>query len=252
MKSMKKFGPVSITETGEYSSIKSMGPLTIKVPDEEVKAESVKSLGPAVLKTHLNVEKISVNGPCTGEGTIMANIMKVNGPVKYSGNINVSEVGKINGPCVVSGSIIGKEKAILTINGPLEFSSITDFLTLKINGPTTGLAITNAGVVKIRGKVVLDKIQVRDNLTISLGKGETVIKSITGGDVEIGILEEHSGFFGKMFKERANEPRIAFIEEIHSTGKVELDNVKVKKVTAKELYAGENTEIGEFIEIDDN
>ena len=126
------------------------------------------------------------------------------------------------------------------------------FHSIKVNGPTNGFSIKSVANLSIRGKTVLEEIEVSEKLTISLGKGETVIKTIKGGNVEIGILDEDNTFLGRLFKHGDfddSKVRVGLIEEIHSDGVVELDNVKVKKVVAKELYAGENTEIGEFLEI---
>jgi hypothetical protein len=248
MKSYKKFGPVSITESGEYESIKSMGPLTIKAPD--VKAESIKSMGPAVLKSELKAEKISIHGPCSGEGSISVGEFKINGPFKFAGDISIEGIGKINGPCNVAGSFSGNNETLLSINGPLNFESITGFNKVKINGPTTGFSINDVELLFINGKTIVEEINVSGKATISLGRGETVIKNVIGGDIEIGVLNDNNSFFGRLFKGNENKPDVcvAIIDEIHSDGIVELDNVKVKKVVAKELYAGENTEIGEFVE----
>ena len=245
-----KFGPVSISESGNYDSIKSMGPLTINAP--AVTAESIKAMGPASLKSTLEADKININGPGSGEGSIKVGTFKINGPFKYAGDISIKDAGKINGPCKVTGSFTGNSEVKFTINGPLEFQHMSDFNYIKVNGPTTGFSIKNVGTLGINGKVQLEEIEVSEQVTINLGKGETVIKSIKGGNIEIGILEDTNSFFGRLFKNVVSEDskvRVGIIESIESNGVVELDNVKVKKVIAKELFAGENTEIGEFIEL---
>lgn len=245
MKSLKKFGPVSVSESGQYDVIKSIGPLTISAP--AVTANVIKSQGPAVIQSTLEVEDFSINGPATGSGKIKVVNFKVNGPLKFQGDIDISHQGKLNGPCNLDGSFSGNSEVEFKINGPCTFKTMTDFSYVKINGPTSGIRIKGINILYINGKTIVEEIQVEEKLTINLGRGESVIKTITGSNIEIGQLNE--SFTSKFFSR--GEQGIAVIEEINSNGIVELDNVRVKKIIAKELYAGENTEIGEFVELED-
>jgi cytoskeletal protein CcmA (bactofilin family) len=222
-----------------------MGPLTIMAP--AVTVNSVKAMGPAHIESTIEVNDLNINGPVTGSGKIIGSHVRINGPIKFSGDIEIDTTGKINGPTNIDGQFIGKEDVDFKINGPLNIQSMHDFGKVKINGPTSALKLTNFRQLEINGKTVADEIQVTESLTISLGRGETVIKKITGGDIEIGQL--HDNFFNKIFSGKGS-PGVGIIDEIESNGKVELDNVKVKKVIARELYAGENTEIGEYVEIE--
>jgi cytoskeletal protein CcmA (bactofilin family) len=247
-KSIKKLGPAVISESGEYDSIKSMGPLTINAP--AVTAESVNAMGPASINSTLDVQEMKINGPLTGSGKGTFGNLNVNGPVKFEGEFVFNESGKINGPIQLDGNLTGNSEAVLKINGPLESISVTDFKKVKINGPIKTTKLTHIATLKINGKVETDEIEVSEELIISLKSGESIIKKVTGGRIEIGQKTESSNFF-KNFFSKMGKPGTAVIDEIYSNGTVELDNVSVKKVVARELFAGENTEIGEYVEIQD-
>lgn len=248
-KSIKKLGPAVISESGEYDSIKSMGPMTIEAP--AVTANSLSAMGPATIEdSNLEIQEMKVQGPVTGSGSLTIGSLNINGPVKFSGDVVLSDAGKINGPIELEGSISGNTEVSLKINGPFVADSVKEFDKVKINGPVEAQSLTNITNLKINGKVTSDEISVSDELIISLNSGETKIGKITGGNrVEIG-QRTGDGFF-KNFFIKLNKPGYAIIDEINSTGTVELDHVKVNKVIAKELFAGEETEIGEYIEIQD-
>ena len=247
-KSIKKLGPAIVSESGEYDSIKSMGPMTISAP--AVTARSVSAMGPAVIsESNLEVEQMKIHGPFTGSGKLTVGTFNVNGPIKLTGDIDVSDTCKINGPLVLNGSLSGNTEVEVKINGPVEADRLKDFKRVKINGPVKTESLTNIDTLKINGKVTADEISVSEELIISLNSGETNIKKITGGRVEIG-QDPKEGFF-KNFFIKMNKPGSAVIDEIISDDTVELDHVKVNKVTARELFAGEETEIGEYIEIQD-
>ena len=247
-KSIKKLGPAIVSESGEYDSIKSMGPMTISAP--AVTARKVSAMGPAVINdTTLEVEELKIHGPFTGSGKLTVATFNVNGPIKLTGDIDISDTCKINGPLVLNGSLSGNTEVEVKINGPVEADRLQDFKRVKINGPVKTESLTNIDTLKINGKVTADEISVSEELIISLNSGETNIKKITGGRIEIG-QDTKEGFF-KNFFIKMNKPGFAVIDTIVSDGTVELDHVKVNKVTARELFAGEETEIGEYIEIQD-
>lgn len=248
-KSIKKMGPAVISESGEYDSIKSMGPMTVTAP--AITANSLSAMGPATIKdSTIEAQEMKIQGPVSGSGTLTIEELKINGPVKFSGDVIVSDTCKINGPVTLDGNITGNTEVEIKINGPLEADNIKDAKITKINGPVHANSITNIDSLKINGKVEVDEIQVSDELIISLNSGESHIKKISaGGRVEIGT-DPKSNFFKNFFL-KLNKPGTAVIDEITSDGVVELDHVKVNKVIARELYAGEETEIGEYIEIQD-
>lgn len=247
-KSIKKLGPAQISESGEYDEIKAMGPLLINAP--AITATSVKAMGPAQIEdSTIETESLKVQGPINGSGKLVASEFNINGPIKFSGDIEISDVCKINGPVQLDGEITGNTEAELKINGPLELDNLKEFRAAKINGPVKAESLTNIANLKINGKVTAKEILVSEELVISLNSGETTIDKVTGGRIEIG-QDTKSGFF-KNFFTKLNKPGTAVIDEIVSDGTVELDHVKVKKVTARELFAGEETEIGEYIEIQD-
>ena len=247
-KSFKKMGPAVITESGEYDSIKSMGPMSISAP--AITANSLSAMGPATIQSStVEVDEMKIQGPLTGSGSLKIANLKINGPVKFTGDIMLSDSGKINGPINLEGSLTGNSEVDLKINGPLGVDSVKDFNGVKVNGPVEADSLTNITTLKINGKVTTEEISVSEDLIISLNSGESVIGKITGNRIEIGQNTENS-FFGKFFL-KINNPGFATIDEIHSDGTVELDHVKVKKVVARELFAGDETEIGEYIEIQD-
>lgn len=247
-KSIKKTGPAVVTESGEYDSIKSIGPLTVNAP--AITASSIKAMGPATFhESAVEVQEMTIQGPFTGSGNLTVENLHVNGPIKYKGDVTISESGKINGPITLEGSMTGNTEVELKINGPLEAEHIKEAKTVKINGQVETISLVNIGSLKINGKVEVDEIQVSEELTISLNSGESHIKKVSGGRIEIG-LNTKTDFFNNFFS-KLNKPGTAIIDEINSNGVVELDHVKVKKVIARELYAGEETEIGEYIEIQD-
>ncbi len=247
-KSIKKLGPAVINESGEYDTIKSMGPLTVSAP--AITASSVKAMGPAQISdSTIEAEELNVQGPVTGSGKLAIGNLKVNGPIKFAGDIELSDSGRINGPVNLDGSISGNTETDLKINGPFNSQSVREFKNVKINGPVEADFLKNIANLKINGKVSTDEISVSEELVISLNSGESVIGKISGGRIEIGVDPKQSFF--KNFFTKLNKPGYAVIDEIVSDGTVELDHVQVKKVTARELFAGDETEIGEYIEIQD-
>ena len=247
-KSIKKVGPAVISESGEFDSIISMGPLTVNAP--AITATTISALGPAILHdSAVEAQEMKVQGPVSGSGTLTVENLKINGPMKFSGDVTISETLKINGPINLEGSITGNTEVEIKVNGPLDSENIKEAKVVKINGPVNSNSITNIGSLKINGKVEVEEIQVSEELVISLNSGESKIGKISGGRVEIGV-DPKSDFFKNFFK-KFNKPGTAVIDEIKSDGVVELDHVKVNKVIARELYAGEETEIGEYNEIQD-
>ncbi len=246
--SINKIGPAVISESGEYDSIKSMGPMTINAP--AITANSIKAMGPAnIVNSTIEAESIKIEGPVTGSGKLTIGDFKVNGPIKFTGDVVISDNCKINGPMNLEGNLSGNSEVDLKINGPLDTQGIKDFKNTKINGPVQADSLTDITTLKINGKVRTNEISVSEELVISLNSGESEIGKITGGHIEIG-QDTKEGFF-KNFFIKLNKPGTAIIDEIVSDGTVELDHVKVKKVTARELFAGDDTEIGEYIEIQD-
>ena len=243
-KSIKKLGPAVISESGEYDSIKSMGPLTVNAP--AITANSISAMGPAQL---VEAEEMKVQGPISGSGKLAISNLNINGPVKFSGDVTLSDSCKINGPVNLEGSITGNTEVTMKINGPLTADFIKEFSNVKINGPVETDSLTDIANLKINGKVQTNEISVSEGLVISLNSGESVIGKITGGRIEIG--QDTKNNFFKNFFVKLNKPGYAVIDEINSDGVVELDHVKVKKVVARELFAGEETEIGEYVEIQD-
>lgn len=247
-KSIKKMGPAVISESGEYDSIKAMGPMSISAP--AITANSLTAMGPATIQdSTIEVDEMKIQGPVTGSGSLSVAKLNINGPVKFEGNITLSEAGKVNGPISLGGSISGNTEVSFKVNGPLEAKIVQEFDKVKINGPVKSNLMTNISSLKINGKVEAEEISVSEELVISLNSGESVIEKITGGRIEIGQNMENN-FFGKFFL-KLNKPGTATINEIHSNGTVELDHVKVNKVVARELFAGDDTEIGEYVEIQD-
>ena len=247
-KSIKKMGPAVISDSGEYDTIKAMGPLTVNAP--AITVNSISAMGPASFQdVTVEAQNMKIQGPISGSGKLEVGELHVNGPIKFSGDLILSEVGKINGPLNLKGSITGNSEVDFKVNGPLNADQLNEFKNVKINGPVEAESLTNINVLKINGKVNAREIQVSEELIISLNSGESTIGKVTGGHIEIG-QDTKEGFF-KNFFSKLNKPGNAVIDEIISDGTVELDHVKVKKVTARELFAGDETEIGEYIEIQD-
>ena len=247
-KSIKKLGPAVINESGEYDTIKSMGPLSVTAP--AITAKSINAMGPAqLIDATIEAEEMKIQGPISGSGKLTIANLKVNGPIKFSGDLLLSDSCKINGPVDLEGSMTGNTEVTMKINGPLNTDFIKEFSNVKINGPVETDSLTNINNLKINGKVQTNEISVSEELIISLNSGESVIGKITGGRVEIGQDTKNSFF--KNFFTKLKKPGYAVIDEINSDGTVELDHVKVKKVVARELFAGEETEIGEYVEIQD-
>lgn len=247
-KSIKKMGPAVISDSGEYETIKAMGPLTVNAP--AITVNSLSAMGPASFHdATIEAQAMKVQGPISGSGKLEIGDLHVNGPIKFSGEVVISEACKVNGPVNLNGPISGNTEVDLKINGPFSADSVKEFMNVKINGPVEAESLTNINVLKINGKVNSNEIQVSEELIISLNSGESTIGKVTGGRIEIG-QDTKQGFFNNFFS-KLNKPGNAVIDEIISDGTVELDHVKVKKVTARELFAGDETEIGEYIEIQD-
>lgn len=247
-KSINKMGPAVVSESGEYETVKAMGPLTINAP--AITANNIKAMGPAnFVDSTVEAENMKIQGPISGSGKLTIGDFHVNGPIKFSGEVIINEICKINGPVNLQGNFSGNSEVDVKINGPLNIQDIKDFKNVKINGPVQADSLTNITTLKINGKVQAEEISVSEGLVISLNSGESVIGKITGGRIEIG-QDTKEGFF-KNFFIKLNKPGTAVIDEIISDGTVELDHVNVKKVTARELFAGDDTEIGEYIEIQD-
>lgn len=226
-KNLRKLGPLVITDSGPYGTIRGLGPVKAKVSD--LTADHIKVDGPLFLN-NVTAIKLSVNGPSKFKIANFGTI-KVNGPISAQEMV-IDDKGSFNGPVSIP-LIKGNTETIIKINGPL----IAD-------------RVENIKSLAVVGKVVSDIISVEDELIINLKLNTTEIKRIEANNVEIGRLTKNKvSFFGKILSRASKDAGTAIIDEIYARGVVELDNVQVRKITAKEVFAGENVEIGEFIEL---
>ncbi|MHA2366670.1 MAG: hypothetical protein ACXAC7_22145 [Candidatus Hodarchaeales archaeon] len=247
---LKSFGPLRIKEEGDYGTVSAFGPCKATVP---FSADVIKVQGPFVANDDVSADVIKVNGPAVIEGVANFDKLKFNGPGTIRGRLEVNEKASVNGPLTVDESITGTSETLVKINGPLKTTHLSDADKVTINGPVNVETIQNVKTLKIKGQTRADSIQVDEKVSIDLKINVSEIKSIKAKNVEIGqnlTSPGGKGFLGKVFRGAFDRSTgTAVIDEIHATGTVELDNVTVNKIIAKEVFAGDNTEIGEFIEI---
>ncbi|HKZ42244.1 MAG TPA: hypothetical protein VJ044_14875 [Candidatus Hodarchaeales archaeon] len=257
-----KFGPTSLNESGDYGTITSHGPF---VASADFTVEVIKVNGPGKLGGSVKIlESGKFNGPLVVDGDFTGNFVKVNGPMKIGGIIAIEEQLKVNGPS--SGEVLtGESNAEATFNGPVVFGAISSISKIIVHGPIQAKKISDVSTARLEGRVEVEAIEDVDSLKISLTddkSGITRIGTISAGEIEIGRDLDDPDFHGihgfefrlfkGAFKKRiTRDEGYAEIAEIRAKGKVELDHVKVDRVFAKELFVGEETEVGEFIEVKD-
>lgn len=224
---LNKKGPLTISNPGPFGSIKGFGPVSATT---HFTADSLKVYGPFGSSGDVSVIEADIKGPMEIEGSGTFDIIKIYGPVEIHDNLQINDKGTFNGPINVK-SITGTTETIIRINGVLETDEVANIRTLHVVGVATAESISTDDEIVINLKREITKIQMIKSTNVEIGR-ETKV----GG--------HESRFFGRFMKSKG----FAEIDEIHATGIVELDNVKVNKVYAKEVFAGENVEIGEFIE----
>lgn len=216
---------VVITEKDSYGRIKANGPFLSEVTFD---FEELKVNGSAKIEEDASGADIKINGKCTVEARLTVERLKINGTFNGT-ELEIFDYGKING-----------KTSAERIVGPGD---------LKINGKCFCDSITNIGSLKINGGGEVEHIEAKE-IVINIGSDSSFGKIKAEGHIYIGHGEEHhlgQRFFRKLISEHKG---IAEIEEIQTRGIVELDHCKVEKVYAKELFIGEECEIGEFIEIE--
>ncbi|MHA2366671.1 MAG: hypothetical protein ACXAC7_22150 [Candidatus Hodarchaeales archaeon] len=213
----RPFGGINITESGDYGKISTNGSIKANVP--------------------FSVERLSVNGSVHSSDEVSVEKLSINGKT-IVGALNIQEKATFNGK-VKTNRVSANKEAKLVFNGKIITPEFSGGETIKINGHTEIDSISDAQNLKINGRVISESIEVKE-LVIDIKNSESKIGLIKADNVEIGVdlnrdYTRHKGF--------------AEINEIQATGKVEIDHCKVNKVIAKELFAGEAVEIGEFIEL---
>ncbi|MHA1989857.1 MAG: hypothetical protein ACW981_03275 [Candidatus Hodarchaeales archaeon] len=249
-----KFGPTELNESGEYGYIKSNGPFTA---NESFSVDDLKVNGPATANFDAKIENGKINGPASFNGNLVVNsFLKVNGPLDIDGNLDIFGDAKVNGPVEADNVSSSNKEGTISINGPIETSSITGLDKVLIRGVLKTNLVDSVSSLKVSGRVKTETIKVKE-LKILLQNKRTVIDKIEAEFVEIGteidddeLYFSKVGVFDRLIKRvMSREPGYAEIDEIRSTGVVELDHVKVNKVYARELLVGEETEVGEFIDL---
>lgn len=250
-RNLKSNSRLVVKEGGDYHTVRSNGPMTAKVA---FTAQNLRANGPFSAADSVSAGEANFNGPAKIKGSASFGKVKFNGPAKIQGDLTIAEAVKVNGPLVLTGGLTATPEVDFKINGPYKGMFLTEAGYVKVNGPVNCGTVTNLRGLTVNGPVVADTVEVAEKLTIELGTGDTEIGMVKATDVEVGFNlsgNENRGILGSFFRLVKSEPGFGVIDEIHATGVVELDNVKVGKVVARELYAGENTEIGEFVELVD-
>ena len=248
-----KFGPTTLSDSGDYGSITSNGPFTA---NESFTVDILKINGPASVFHDAVIENGKINGPAVFRSDVTVNnSLKVNGPLKIDGKLLIVDRVRVNGPVTSTNSIFGKENGKITVNGPLSAEKIANLEQVFIRGLLVAEQVDEVEKLKVNGRVEVSTIKAGDVRILLTGK-TSIIGTIEANQVEIGTeLDDEffirsNGIIGKVVKRFAlNDPGYAEIDEIRSAGTVEIDHVKVNKVYAKELFVGEDTEVGEFIEL---
>jgi hypothetical protein len=248
-----KFGPVELNEPGEYGSIKSNGPFTA---NESFSVDDLKVNGPTTANYDAKIENGRINGPASFNGNLIVNsFLRVNGPLDIDGNLDIFGDTKVNGPLEADNLTSSNNEGTVSCNGPVETSSVTGLEKVLIRGVLKTNFVDSVSSLKVSGRVKTESIKVGE-LKILLHNKKTAIGKIEAESVEIGIeiddddlhINSKIGIFDRLIRRAiSKEPGYAEIDEIRCSGTVELDHVKVNKVYAKELFVGEETEVGEFI-----
>ena len=249
-----KFGPAILTEPGDYGTITANGPFTAQ---ESFTVESLKVNGPVMVSHDAVIENGKVNGPATFRNNVtIKDTLKINGPLTIDGEFLILDRVKVNGPLKCENNISGKDTGKITVNGPLSSEKVSNLEQVYVRGPLKANQVDQVEKLKVSGRLEVPTIKAND-IRILLSGNTSIIGSIEADQVEIGtelddefFVRSKSLIIGKLIKKfTQKEPGYAEIDEIRTTGIVEIDHVKVKKVYAKELFVGEETEVGEFIEL---
>ncbi len=259
--SLKSFGPLVISESGEYERMTCHGPMSIKA---SLRADVVKVNGP--LKNtaqEVCIDNLKVNGPLKSSGSLITSEIKVNGPTNITGRLIVKDQGKLNGPLTCSDEVRLEETAMFKVNGPTKVSRIVGGDDVILNGPVFMEEIRDVNSLEIRGGAEGGIITAQEvYIDVGHDRGEARLKKIEAENVVIeqSLDRLDINFGGKMLKkvfrrvsgsELRSDDSIQIVDEIVASGKVLLSHARVKKVVARELELGENAEVEEFLEIVD-
>lgn len=244
-----KNGKLIIEKTGHYGNIIASGKL---IADTSFSANILRVNGKMSASSDIEAKEVSIIGKAEINGDFIADHVNIEGKIEVNNKFIVHSSARVTGKVEISESLSGDSEATeFNLTGKLESPSITNFNSISIIGAVETENIKQVKNLKINGEINAEDVSVSE-ITINLS-GESQISKLYADKVEIGrninnIGRKNVSVFGFNFNFKSNSGFIE-IDEIHCTGIVELDHVNVNKVYAKELYAGEETEIGEFIEI---
>lgn len=240
-RSIKSMKSVKIDEEGDYGSISAMGSITGVVP---FTADEIKANGTLRIIRVAEIQECRVNGSFKAEEQVTLGTATINGSTKAV-SLTVGSKARFNGSTTIERSVEGSEDTSLVFNGSLTSPVIRNVGNLTVNGKSRVARFENLGSLTGNGSVEAELIEVRGKVTLEVGSSESTIGLIQAADVEVGhnLNGTRTSMFGR------SPPGQASIDEIRATGKVELDHVRVKKVVARELFVGEDTEVGEFVEL---
>lgn len=238
----KTLGGIKITDEQDYGTIATTGGVKATV---SFAVDTISVNGSLKCERDATLRSGSVNGAAKVVGNLELGKTVINGGLNTA-FLHVTNSAIVNGSCEVQGGIQLDPEAKLNVNGKVKTSTITGGKLLRLVGLLDIQEISEVTDLDIIGVLEGRTLSASGNITFDVRKQESSLVTIRATNVEVGY--DLSDQEVEVFKR--DQAGHLVVEEIHATGKVELDHCTVAKVYAKELYAGDDVSIGEFIEVD--